>query len=238
MTPTPFTVHVDDACLDDVRRRLVQTGWPAEIPAPGWSAGAEAATIRRLADHWAEGFDWRVQEAALNQLPHFVVPIGGQQIHYLHLRGEGEASLPIVLTHGWPSTFLELTKLADRLAHPSLYGGDPGDAFDVVVPSLPGFTFSPQRSDSAQTHELWHTLMSDVLGYQRFAAHGGDLGAGITTRPARSHPESLAGIHLLAVASPPAVPEQDQTPEERRYLAEAAQWEQDEGAGRPPGRSP
>lgn len=229
MTPTPFTVHVDDASLDDVRRRLVQTRWPAEIPAPGWSAGAETTTIRRLADYWADGFDWRAEEAALNQLPHFVVPIGGQQIHYLHFRGEGKASLPIVLTHGWPSTFLELTKLADRLAHPSRYGGDPADAFDVVVPSLPGFTFSPQRNDNAQTHELWHTLMRDVLGYQRFAAHGGDLGAGITTRLARSHPESLAGIHVLAVAGPPAVPEEDQTPEERRYLAEVAQWEQDEG---------
>lgn len=227
--PHPFTVRVEEESLADLRRRLAATRWPTPIPAPGWSAGAEPTTVRRLAAHWADGFDWRAQEAAINRLPHFTVPIGGTQVHFLHVRGEGDDPFPIVLTHGWPSTFLELTHLADRLAHPSRYGGDPADSFDVVVPSLPGFAFSAQRTDGAQTHDLWHTLMRDVLGYRRFGAHGGDLGAGVTTRLARAYPRSLTGIHVLAAAGPPAVPEEDRTPEERRYLAEVARWERDEG---------
>jgi pimeloyl-ACP methyl ester carboxylesterase len=227
--PNPFTVSVPDESLADLRRRLASTRWPAEIPSPGWSAGAEPATVRRLAAHWADGFDWRAQEKAINRLPHFTVPIHGSPVHFLHFRGEGADPFPIVLTHGWPSSFLELTKLAERLAHPSRHDGEPADSFDVVVPSLPGFTFSAARTDAAQTHDLWHTLMRDVLGYRRFGAHGGDLGAGVTTRLARAYPDSLAGIHLLAAASPPAVPDEEQTPEEKQFLAEVAQWERDEG---------
>ncbi len=228
--PAPFTVSVPDESLTDLRRRLAATRWPPRIPAPGWSAGAEQATVRRLAAHWADGYDWRAQEAAINRLPHFTVPIGGERVHFLHVRGEGTNPFPVVLTHGWPSTFLELVDLADRLAHPSRHGGNPEDSFDVVVPSLPGFAFSEQRTDGARTHDLWHTLMHDVLGYRRFGAHGGDLGAGVTTRLARAYPDSLAAIHLLAAADPPAVPEDEQTPEEKRYLAEEARWRREEGA--------
>ena len=222
-------MSIPDESLTDLRRRLTMTRWPVEIPTPGWSAGAEPAAIRRLAAYWADGFDWRTREAAINQLPHFTVPIGGEQVHFLHYRGEGDHPFPIVLTHGWPSTFLEHVKLADRLARPSRYGGNPEDSFDVVVPSLPGFTFSAQRTDGARTHDLWHTLMRDVLGYQRYGAHGGDLGTGVTTWLARAYPDSLTGIHLLATIQPPNVPEEDQTPEEKEYLAEVARWRQEEG---------
>ncbi|MGW0505077.1 epoxide hydrolase family protein [Micromonospora sp. NPDC003241] len=229
MTPKPFAFKVSDSALDDLRRRLSLTRWPTVIPAPAWSAGTDMTTLKRLVAYWADGFDWRSQEAAINKLPQFTVQVGAEPVHYLHLRGEGNNPRPIVLTHGWPSSFLELTKLADRLAQPSRYGGDATDSFDVVVPSLPGFAFSPQRSDNAQTHDLWHRLMTDVLGYQQYGAHGGDLGAGVTTRLARAYPDSLTGIHLLAIANPPDVPVDQQSPEEQQFLAQAAQWERDEG---------
>jgi pimeloyl-ACP methyl ester carboxylesterase len=144
---------------------------------------------------------------------------------------EGEL-LPVVLTHGWPSSFLELAGLARRLAAPSRHGGDPGDAFTVIVPALPGFPLSPQRPDlppATPTHELWHRLMQDELGFSRYGAHGGDLGAGVTSRLAEVHPEAVAGIHLLAVGDPPGYDPATVTPEERRYLDETAAWFADAG---------
>jgi pimeloyl-ACP methyl ester carboxylesterase len=227
-----FTVQIDEAQLDDLRQRLLRTRPPAPVPAPGWSIGTDPATVARLVRYWADGFDWRAQEAAINALPQFTVSIGGARVHLVRLRGEGERPLPIVLTHGWPSTFLELTRLGDRLANPSRYGRDPADSFDVVIPSLPGFTFSDPRPGwpaEPSTHELWHTLMHDVLGYERYGSHGGDLGAGVSTRLAAAHPESVVGLHLLAATEPMAVPDEELSDEERAHLAQAAQWQREEG---------
>ncbi|WP_433534518.1 epoxide hydrolase [Micromonospora sp. CA-249363] len=188
--------------------------------------------MARLARYWADGFDWRAQEAAINALPQFTVSIDGARVHLVRLRGEGPRPMPIVLTHGWPSTFLELTQLGDRLANPSRYGGDPADAFDVVIPSLPGFAFSEPRPGwpaEPPTHELWHTLMRDVLGYEHYGAHGGDLGAGVSSRLAAAHPESVVGGHVLAAMNPPIAEGEQLSPEERAHVAHMAQWYAEEG---------
>lgn len=168
----------------------------------------------------------------MNALPGQVASLDGTGVFYLRFEAELPSALPIVLTHGWPGSFLELTGLAQRLAAPSRHGGVAGDAFTVIVPALPGFPFSPQRPDlppATPTHELWHRLMRDELGFSRYGAHGGDLGAGVTSRLAQAHPESVVGIHLLAVADPPSYDQATLTSEEWRYLNEVAAWFTDAG---------
>ncbi|MFC9097418.1 epoxide hydrolase family protein [Streptomyces sp. NPDC057072] len=225
-------IKVSDAELDDLRTRLRATRWPAPWPIDGWEAGTDSTELGRLVTYWASGYDWRTHEAAINALPSHFADLDGTPVHYLRYGGEHPDALPIVLTHGWPSTFLELTSLAERLATPSRYGGRTEDAFTVIVPSLPGFAFSPQRptlSGAEQTHELWHRLMHDHLGFRHYAAHGGDLGAGVTSRLAEAHPEAVVGIHLLAAAAPAAHDPAGLTPEEDAYLASVAAWQAQEG---------
>jgi pimeloyl-ACP methyl ester carboxylesterase len=158
--------------------------------------------LRRLLKHWQTGFDWRAQEAAINRFSHFSAPVGGLDIHFIHERGRGTAPLPLILTHGYPDSFLRFAKLIPLLTDPGAHGADPADAFDVVVPSLPGFGFSQQPASDGTTFQvgdLWHELMTEQLGYTRFAAHGGDWGSTITEHLARSHAKSLVGIHLTDV---------------------------------------
>jgi pimeloyl-ACP methyl ester carboxylesterase len=225
-------VAVADTELDDLRSRLRHTRWPTGWPVSGWEAGTDAGELRRLVAYWADGYDWRAHEAAINTLPSHLADIDGTPVHYLRFDGERPDALPIVLTNGWPSSFLELAALARRLASPSRHGGQAADAFTVIVPSLPGFAFSPQRRSLTrppQTHEIWHRLMHDELGFARYAAHGGDLGAGITSRLAEAHPDAVVGIHLTAVASPVAYDTADVTPQEQEYLDSVAAWSAQEG---------
>jgi pimeloyl-ACP methyl ester carboxylesterase len=225
-------VAVADTELDDLRSRLRRTRWPTGWPVSGWEAGTDAGELRRLVAYWADGYDWRAHEAAINTLPSHLADIDGTPVHYLRFDGERPDALPIVLTNGWPSSFLELAALARRLASPSRHGGQAADAFTVIVPSLPGFAFSPQRRSLTrppQTHEIWHRLMHDELGFARYAAHGGDLGAGITSRLAEAHPDAVVGIHLTAVASPVAYDTADVTPQEQEYLDSVAAWSAQEG---------
>lgn len=232
MPGTRPLISVADAELEELRARLAAARWPEPWPLGGWEAGTEAATLRRLADHWRSGYDWRSHEAAINALPSHFAELDGVPIHYLRFDAERPDALPIVLTNGWPSTMLELTGLAERLATPSRYGGDAADAFTVIIPSLPGFGFSPQRPsfDAAQqTHELWHRLMRDELGFERYAAHGSDLGAGITSRLAEAYPAEVVGIHVTAVAGPVSYDEASLTPEERSYVDDLARWAAQEG---------
>lgn len=230
----PLLAVADDD-LTALRARLRATRHPQHWPGPeqtGWAAGADPAEVRRLVEYWADGYDWRAHERAIAALPSYTAEIAGTPVHYLRFDGEQAGALPIVLTHGWPSTFLELVTLARRLAEPSRHGGDAADAFTVIVPSLPGYALSPQRPalpPDLHTHEVWHRLMHDELRFERYAAHGGDLGAGITSRLAEAHPESLAGIHLLAVAAPASYDEADLSEEERRYLDQVAAWTSAEG---------
>ncbi|WP_410672271.1 epoxide hydrolase family protein [Amycolatopsis sp. cmx-4-68] len=233
MVPDRPVLAITEAELGDLRTRLAGTRWPAPWPVAGWSAGTDPAELRRLVAHWASGYDWRAHEAAINALPHHVADIAGTPVHYLRFDGEAPDALPIVLTNGWPSSFLELTGFARRLATPSEHGGSAADSFTVIVPSLPGFGFSPQRpslTGPRQTHDLWHLLMREELGFARYAAHGGDLGAGITSRLAEAHPDALVGIHLTAVAGPVAYDEGSLSAQERAYLESAATWSADEGA--------
>ncbi|MFJ3221957.1 epoxide hydrolase family protein [Streptomyces sp. NPDC086783] len=230
-TGTPV-IQVSDAELDDLRARLRATRRSEPWPVEGWEAGADGAELDRLVAYWASGYDWRTHEAAVNALPSHFADLDGTPVHYLRYDGEHPAALPLLLTHGWPSTFLELVALAERLATPSRHGGAPEDAFTVIVPSLPGFAFSPQRpmlSEAEQTHHLWHRLMHDHLGFQRYAAHGGDLGAGITSRLAEAHPEAVVGIHLLAVAAPADPDPAGLTAEEEAHLASVTAWQAQEG---------
>ncbi|MFG3206530.1 epoxide hydrolase family protein [Streptomyces sp. NPDC048192] len=225
-------IAVSDAELTELRDRLERTRWAEPWPVDGWEAGTDTAELRRLVAYWAGGYEWRVHEAAINALPSHLADLDGTPVHYLRFDGEHPDALPILLTHGWPSSFLELTALAERLAAPSRHGGSPADAFTVIVPSLPGFAFSPQRpelTDKEQTHHLWHRLMHDELGFEYYAAHGGDLGAGITSRLAEAHPEAVVGIHLLAVAAPAAYDPATLTPQERAHLESVAAWQTQEG---------
>ncbi|SEG86669.1 Pimeloyl-ACP methyl ester carboxylesterase [Actinacidiphila yanglinensis] len=231
MTDHPPLLAVPDAELDELRARLRGTRWPTAWPLDGWAAGTEPGELRRLVAHWADGYDWRAHEAAVNALPSHLADLDGTPVHYLRFDAPRRDDLPIVLTHGWPSSFVELVGLARRLADPARHGGADEDAFTVIVPSLPGFGLSPQRPgpDGPPTQELWHRLMHDHLGFTRYAAHGGDLGAGITSRLAAAHPEAVAGIHLLAVADPRAYDPSTVTPEEQAYLDSVAAWSAEEG---------
>ena len=232
MTHRTPLVAVTQSELDDLRSRLLRTRWPTPWPVGGWEAGTDAGELRRLVSYWAGDYDWRVHESAINALPSHLADIDGTPVHYLRFEGESPGALPIVLTNGWPSSFLELTAFAQRLANPSQHGGQAADAFTVIVPSLPGFGLSAQRpslTQPPQTHEIWHRLMNDELGFARYAAHGGDLGAGITSRLAEAHPEALLGIHLTAVASPVSPDTAGVTPQEREYLDSAAAWFAQEG---------
>jgi pimeloyl-ACP methyl ester carboxylesterase len=236
MTHERPVLRVPDADLEELRSRLRGTRWPRPWPEQdaegGWDAGTDAGELRRLVRYWAQGYDWRAQEAAINALPGQVASLDGTDVFYLRYDAEAPGALPIVLTHGWPSSFLELTRLAQRLASPSRHGGDAGDAFTVIVPALPGFPLSPQRPTlppATPTYELWHRLMHDELGFSRYAAHGGDLGAGVTSLLAQEYPEAVVGIHLLAVANPADYDPATITSGEKDYLQEVAAWFAEEG---------
>jgi pimeloyl-ACP methyl ester carboxylesterase len=230
----PFAIEVPERELEELRRRIRHTRWPDAIPASGWSYGSDPDYLRELLGYWAEGFDWRDREAELNALPQFRAEVDGIGIHFVHERGSGPSPLPLVISHGWPSTFVEMLELIPRLAHPERYGGDPRDAFDVVVPSLPGFGFSdpPRRPGVTKTRvaALWARLMSEGLGYPRFGARGGDIGSGISAFLGLDHPTRVAGVHVsdairpyLGPGSPPL------TDAERRFLEEERRWLAAEG---------
>jgi microsomal epoxide hydrolase len=233
MQPKPFAVHVPDEVLDDLRARLTRTKWPEPLPYPGWASGVDLAYLRDLVGYWATSFDWRAQERRLNSFPQFTADVEGLTIHFVHQRGRGPRPFPLVLTHGWPSSFVELLKLVPLLTDPAAHGGDASDSFDVMVPSLPGFAFSgrPERPGvcTARTiATLWARLMTDYLGYARFGAQGQDIGAAVTIRLGADHADVVAGIHLPGVLT---LPPQDRplSEEGQTFLARQERWRRDEG---------
>ncbi|HVG32060.1 MAG TPA: epoxide hydrolase [Pyrinomonadaceae bacterium] len=235
MNVQPFKVEVSEAALDDLRARLARTRWPDEIEDVGWDYGTSLSYLKELVDYWQKGFDWRVQEAAINRLSHFRVSLGGLGIHFVHERGQGRNPLPLVITHGWPSTFYQMHKLTALLTDPAKFGADPADSFDVVVPSLPGYGFSDRPAkpgmNKTEIARLWARLMTEALGYNRFGAQGGDVGTGITTRLGLLFPERLAGIHLTDPAWPYLGEGARALSEaERAYVEEEGRWQRDEGA--------
>ena len=199
-TPEPFRIETPEAVLADLRERLARTRWPDQIDAYGWRQGAELGAARRYAAYWADGYDWRAAESELNRLCHFTAPVGGLRIHFVHERSPHENATPLLLQHGWPGSFFEFHKIIGMLTRPERHGGEPGEAFHVVAPSLPGYAFS-EAPRAPGMHpgaigELMHRLMHDVLGYERYAAQGGDWGALVTSAAALRHPESVIGLHL------------------------------------------
>ncbi|HET9853809.1 MAG TPA: epoxide hydrolase [Methylomirabilota bacterium] len=234
MKLTPFVVDVAQASLDDLRERLARTGWPDEVDGAGWDYGASLAYMRELVEYWRAGFDWRAAERAMNALPHFRARVDGIGIHLIHQRGRGPAPLPLLITHGWPSSFVEMLALIPLLADPGAHGGDPADAFDVIVPSVPGFGFSdrPGRGMTrSRVAGLWAGLM-EGLGYPRYAAHANDIGAVISAWVAADHPERLIALHTLMPTFPPAVIRSDArplTPAEEAFTRLQERWEREEG---------
>jgi pimeloyl-ACP methyl ester carboxylesterase len=232
----PFRAEIPEAVLEDLRMRLARTRWPDEIEGCGWDYGVDLGFLRDLADHWRSRFDWRRVEDAINAVPNFLAEIDGEGIHFLHIRGSGPSPLPLVLTHGWPGSFLEMLEIAPLLADPEANGGDAADAFDLVVPSLPGYGFSsPPRQPgmhATRIAALWDTLM-DGLGYARYGAQGGDWGASVTTRLALAFPERVTGIHLNYIPGsyqpylgPGSAP---LSAEEEDFLRERDRWREEEG---------
>ena len=195
----PFEIRVDDSVLEDLHDRLSRTRFPDQIGGSGWEYGIPVGYLRELVGYWLDRYDWRAEEARLNQLDHFRTTVDGQSIHFLHARSGHPDAFPLLLTHGWPGSFVEFLEVIPRLAQPEAFGGDSTDAFDLVVPSLPGYGFSgPTRStgwDEERIARAFAELMSR-LGYSRYGAQGGDWGAQVSTRIGLLDSEHCAGLHL------------------------------------------
>jgi pimeloyl-ACP methyl ester carboxylesterase len=236
MDVRPFTIAVEDSVLDDLRERLADTRWPDEIPNSGWDYGSNLAYIKELVEYWRTDFDWRAQEAKLNEFNHFKSEVDGLDIHFIHEKGKGPNPIPLIITHGWPSCFFEMTKIIPLLADPASHGGDAADSFDVVAPSLPGFGFSDHAQDRGMEVQrvagMWNKLMTQNLGYPKFAAQGGDIGSGVTARLGFAHADTLFGIHLTSITRPNPYMGPGSRPvteAEQALITQRDKWFDDEG---------
>src|SRR5689334_22659676 len=211
----PFQIHISDEVLDDLRARLRRTRWPDQIPGIGWKQGTELDWLQHLVSYWSDKFDWRVWERKLAALDHFT----WDGIHFIRQRASSGRGIPLILTHGWPSSFLDFIEMLPLLQD-----------FDVILPSLPGYGFSPRPLQVGVNYryvaDRWHHLMSE-LGYSRYGAGGYDFGAGVTTLLALDHPESVIGIHLTTLESDlaPVLDDAEQSDVERSYLAVSRRWD-------------
>ena len=206
----PYRIHVAEADLDDLRERLARTRWPDELPGVGWGYGVPLDYLRELVDYWRTSYDWREQEARLNEFPQFTTAIDGQELHFLHVRSAEPEALPLILTYGWPSSIVDFIKIIGPLVDPRAQGEDPADAFHVVVPSLPGFGFSGPTRDTGwnlqRITRAFAVLMSR-LGYERYGAHGGDFGSLLSPELGRLDPDRIVGVHTNGLfISPPSDP--------------------------------
>lgn len=195
----PFRIDIPQEQLDDLRDRLDRTRWPVALPGDDWDTGVPSAWLRELVDYWRSGYDWRAAEARLNEFPQYTTVIDGQRIHFLHVRSPEPGALALVLTHGWPGSVVEFLDLIGPLSNPREYGGDPADAFDVVIPSLPGFGFSGPTADAGwdadRIARAWAELMRR-LGYQRYGAQGGDIGGVVSPQLGRVASRHVVGVHV------------------------------------------
>ncbi|MEJ3745969.1 epoxide hydrolase family protein [Actinomycetes bacterium KLBMP 9797] len=195
-----FRIDIPQDRLDDLRARLANTRWPDELPDVGWTYGVPVSYVRELAEYWRSGYDWRAQEARLNAYPQFLTEIDGQRLHFLHVRSPRADALPLVLSHGWPVSFVEFLDVVGPLTDPAAHGGDPADAFHVVVPSLPGFAFSgPTRRVRDGDPQRYARVVAELmarLGYPRYGAQGGDVGSMVSAELGRIATERVVGIHL------------------------------------------
>jgi pimeloyl-ACP methyl ester carboxylesterase len=222
---TPFRVDLDDDVIADIRARLRA----ARLPQPrgqGWEHGASIDYLEQFRRYWLEEYDWTAAQHRLNTQPQFTATIEGVEVHFYWVRGSGPDPRPLLLTHGWPGSVVEFLHVIDALAHPERFGGDVADSFDVVIPSLPGFGFSGRPAGvlgPQSTARLWRLLMTEVLGYERFGAQGGDLGSMVTAYLGGEHADVVSAIHLNFVPIRPA-PDTELTPEERDWKTAADEY--------------
>ena len=232
----PFTIAISNDQLEDLNSRLERTRWPDAIEGMDWADGTDRAFLQRLTEYWRTEFDWRAQEARLNSLPQFMAEVDGLDIHFIHQRGQGPSPFPLLITHGFPGTGFDMEKLIPLLTDPGAHGGDPADAFDVVVPSIPGYGFSQRPEHPGvgpeRVAELWTKLMAS-LGYKTNGLQAGDWGAAVSTWLAYRHPERVAGLHLFFIpgrfrpamgAGQPPI-----TDEEKTFLDHLGAWFAAEG---------
>lgn len=203
----PFKVKISDAKLKDLKKRILATNWPTKETVNDATQGVQLSTIQKLAHYWATDYDWRKAEKKINDLPNFTTEIDGLQIHFIHVKSKHPKALPIIFTHGWPGSFMEFMKVIDPLTNPTAHGGKAEDAFDVVVPSIPGHGFSEKPTvtgwEPARISRAWKTLMNR-LGYNKFVAQGGDWGDPITEQLAVQFPNEVLGVHLNMPSAVPA----------------------------------
>jgi pimeloyl-ACP methyl ester carboxylesterase len=232
----PFRIDIPGPSIDDLVRRLRSTRFAPALPGDDWQSGVPIDYLKRLVTYWAEEYDWKRQETALNGFPQFTTVIDGQQIHFLHIRSNVDGALPLVLTHGWPGSFVEFLDLVGPLTDPVAYGREPGDAFHLVIPSLPGFGFSNPVGhggwDAARIGRAWSTLM-ERLGYERYGVHGGDIGAAVSPEVGRAAPANVVGVHVNgSMGMPLQAPTEDElaafTPLERDRLGRVQQFMREE----------
>lgn len=214
----PFRIDIPQADIEDLHQRLRNTRWPDELPGAGWNYGIPLSYVRDLTEYWATAYNWRENEARLNEFPQFTTSIDGQNVHFLHVRTQEANALPLLITHGWPGSIVEFVKIIGPLVDPRAHGGDPADAFHVVVPSIPGYGFSgPTREagwDVKRIATAFAKLMSR-LGYQRYGAQGGDWGSAISRQLGLLDPDHVIGLHFNTLAAPPSG-----DPEEMKLLSE------------------
>jgi pimeloyl-ACP methyl ester carboxylesterase len=222
-TVTEFQIEIPSEQIDDLRRRIAATRWPSKELVEDRSQGVQLTTLQELARYWATDYDWRTAEAKLNALPQFTTEIDGVEIHFIHVRSKHEDALPLIMTHGWPGSIIELLETIGPLTDPTAHGGDAGDAFHLVLPSIPGYGFSGEPAEigwgPARTAQAWAELVHR-LGYTRYVAQGGDVGAAITDAMGRQAPDGLLGIHmnLLVTTLGATTPPPGDTEEERAAL--------------------
>ncbi|TNH28021.1 epoxide hydrolase [Micromonospora orduensis] len=205
-----FRIEIPQSELDDLKQRIASTRWPDEIPGVGWDRGVPLGYLRELADHWRSAYDWRAAEARLNEYPQYVTEIDGTNVHFMHIRSPEPDALPLIMTHGWPGTVAEFLEVIEPLTDPVKHGGEPSDAFHLVIPSIPGYAFSGPTGqvgwDTGRVADAWKELMRG-LGYDRYAVQGGDWGMPISLRLGLADPEHVVGIHLnMCVTFPPPDP--------------------------------
>ena len=229
---TPFKVHVPQAALDDLKKRLANARWPDKETVTDWAQGVPLAKAQALTEYWRTRYDWRLVESTLNALPQFRTQIDGLGIYFIHVRSKHENALPIILTHGWPGSILEFLQVIGPMVDPTAHGGIAGEAFHIVIPSLPGFGFSDKPTEPGwrlpRIASAWAVLMAR-LGYSHYVAQGGDWGAGVTSWMAKQRPSGLAAIHLNLpiLFPPPPPPSGGYTAEEQAALAQLGKYASD-----------
>lgn len=227
----PFKIDIPQTVLDDLRERLMDTRWTTGYQDVGWGYGADMDYMKELVHFWLHEYNWRKAETELNQFNHFTTEVDGINIHFIHEKGKGKNPTPVILSHGWPDSFYRFHKIIPMLTDPEKYGGSPEDSFDVIIPSIPGFGFSDRKPMSEEgVADLWAKLMN-VLGYERFAAAGGDMGSIITKYLAYKYPDNVSAIHVTDVGYPDFMNmPQDLSEEEQQFVGFLGQWWMTEGA--------